>query len=255
MAVPLGGTIAAVMLPVLVSAGDVRLALLVSAAALLVCGAVFALVSEGSPPGHERPRIEVHRLVRAPGMLKLLLVATLYIIVLQAVLVFTVPSVREAGFSAFVAGATFFVLNVTAGVARVVFGRIADTGLGGRRSRTLAEAGIVAAAGAGVFTLALHADTILVVCAMVLFAFGALGWNALVYVSAGEKAPPELAAQAVAIAATLIFVVSSLCTPPMGALAAHVGWDAFWLVCAGLSATGAAVALTLPRGRALARSE
>ena len=105
----------------------------------------FAHVAEGSPPVHERPRIEVHRLVRAPGMIRLLVVAALYIVVLQAVLVFTVPSVRDSGFSSFVAGATFFVLNVTAGVARVVFGRIADRGGGARRVRTLVEAGAVAA--------------------------------------------------------------------------------------------------------------
>jgi MFS family permease len=184
-------------------------------------------------------------------MLKLLVVAAFYIVVLQAVLVFTVPAVRDAGFSAFVAGATFFVLNVTAGVARVVFGRIADVGGGARRVRTIVEAGVLAAAGAAVFALALHAGTALVVCAMIVFAFGALGWNGLVYVSAGEKAPPALAAQAVAIAATLIFVLSSVCTPPMGALAERVGWNAFWLVCAGLSAAGALVALTLPRGRAV----
>jgi MFS family permease len=251
MAVPLGGMIAAVILPLLAPGDSVRLALLVCSGAVLVFGAAFAMVAEGSPPTHERPRIEVHRLVRAPGMLKLLVVAAFYIVVLQAVLVFTVPAVRDAGFSAFVAGATFFVLNVTAGVARVVFGRIADVGGGARRVRTIVEAGVLAAAGAAVFALALHAGTALVVCAMIVFAFGALGWNGLVYVSAGEKAPPALAAQAVAIAATLIFVLSSVCTPPMGALAERVGWNAFWLVCAGLSAAGALVALTLPRGRAV----
>jgi MFS family permease len=250
MAVPLGGTIAAVILPLLVSADGVRLALLFCAGAVLLLGAIFAHVAEGSPPAHERPRIEVHRLVRAPGMIRLLVVAAFYIVVLQAVLVFTVPAVRDAGFSAFVAGATFFVLNVTAGVARVVLGRIADGGGGARRSRTIVEAGAVAAGGAAIFALALHAGTALVVCAMIVFAFGALGWNGLVYVSAGEKAPPALAAQAVAIAATLIFVLSSVCTPPMGALAERVGWNAFWLVCAGLSAAGAVVAFTLPRGRA-----
>lgn len=250
MAVPLGGTVAAVMLPLLVSVHGVRLALLFSAGAVLVLGAAFAYVAEGSPPAHERPRSEVHRLVRAPGMIRLLVVAAFYIVVLQAVIVFTVPAVRDAGFSALVAGATFFVLNVTAGVARIVWGRIADAGGGARRVRTLVEAGAVAAAGAAVFTLALHAGTVLVICAMIVFAFGALGWNGLVYVTAGEKAPPALAAQAVAIAATLIFVLSSVCTPPMGALAERVGWNAFWLVCAGLSTAGALVAFTLPRGRA-----
>jgi MFS family permease len=249
MAVPLGGTVAAALLPLLDSAGGTRLALLVSAGCVLVCGAAFVALSEGSPPAGERPRVEVHRIVRAPGMARLLVVAGLYIVVLQSVISFLVPAAREAGFSAFVAGASFFVLNVTAGIARIVWGRIADSGGGRRRIRTLAEAGLLAAAGAAVFAAALHGGVAALVPATVLIAFGALGWNALVYVVAGEKAAPQVAAQAVAIAATLIFVVSAVSTPPMGALAAHVGWDAFWLVCAGIAAVGAAVALTLPSGR------
>jgi MFS family permease len=255
MAVPLGGMVAALALPGLDALGGIQLALLVSAGVVLVFSVAFALVAEASPPAHERPRIEVHRLIRAPGMMRLLVVATLYIVVLQAVLVYTIPSARSAGFSALVAGAAFFVLNVTAAVARIVWGWIADFGGGRRRVRTLAEAGGVAALGAGVFTAALHGGAALVIVAMVILSFGALGWNALVYVAAGEKAPPALAAQAVAIAATIVFVVSAVSTPPMGALASHAGWDAFWLVCAALAAVGAIVALTLPRDDRLALAE
>jgi MFS family permease len=245
MAVPLGGTIAAVVLPGLEALGGVRLALLSCAGAMLVLGLAFALVADESPPAGERPRVAVHRLVRAPGMLRLLLVAAFYIVVLQSVLAYTVPSVRDSGYSSLVAGATFFVLNVTAGVARIAWGRVADRHDGGRRARTLVEAGAVGALGAVLFTVALHVGTAAVIAAMVVLAFGALGWNALVYVSAGEKAPPEVAAQAVAIAAALIFVVSAVCTPPMGALAAGVGWTAFWLVLSGLAAAGAFLALGL----------
>ena len=248
MAVPVGGLIASVLLPLLVRAGGVELALLVCAGLVLVFGAGFAFVAEARPPVDRRPSIEVHRLIRAPGMLRLLVVAAFYIVVLQSVLAFTVPSVRDSGFSALVAGSVFFVLNATAAVARIVWGRIADLEGGSRRVRSLVEAGLLGAAGGVVFTLALHAGPAALVVAMILFAFGALGWNALVYVSAGEKAPPELAAQAVGIAATLIFVVSAVSTPPMGALAAAVGWDWFWLTCAGLLGIGAAVALTLPPG-------
>jgi len=249
MAVPLGGLAASILLPLLEHAGGVRVALLVSAAGVLVFGLVFSRVAEGSPPAAARPRIEVHRLVVAPGMPRLLLVATFYVVVLQSVIAFVVPSVRDEGFSAFVAGATFFVLNLTAAIARLVWGRVADRDAGSRRVRTLIEVGVLAAAGALLFTLGLHGGAAALLVAMVVFAFGALGWNALIYVSAGEKAPPELAAQAVAIAATLIFVVSAVATPPMGALAEAVGWNAFWLVCAGLCATGAAIAVTLPRPR------
>jgi MFS family permease len=245
MAVPLGGIIAAGLLPALEALGGVRLALLAGAGAVAAfCGA-FALVADESLPLEQRPRLGLGRLWRLRGMQRLLVVAAFYIVVLQAVLVYTVPAVRDSGLSALVAGIAFFALNVTAGIARIVWGRIADAGGGSRRIRTLVDVGLVAAVGGVAFAIALHGGAVAVVAAAVLFAFGALGWNALVYVSAGEKAPPELAAQAVAIAATLVFVVSAVATPPLGALAESVGWDAFWLTCAALAACGALVASTL----------
>lgn len=104
----------------------------------------------------------------------------------------------------------------------------------------------MAAVGALLFTLALHVGTAAVVLAAILFGFGALGWNALVYVSAGERAAPELAARSVAVAATVVFLISAISTPLLGALAAHAGWDVFWLVTGLLAAAGAIVAATLP---------
>jgi MFS family permease len=178
-------------------------------------------------------------------MRRLLVVCGFYVVVLASVITYTVPAIRADGFSAFVAGATFLALNVTAGVARIVWGRLADAGGGSRRVRTLAETGLVSATGALLFLGALHGGAALLLPAAIVFAFGALGWNGLVYLSAGELAPPELAAQAVSVAATLVFVVGAALTPVMGALAASVGWDAFWLACAALAACGAVVAATL----------
>ena len=117
------------------------------------------------------------------------------------------------------------------------------------------EAGWVAAIGGMVFALALHAGPAEVIPAAILFAFGGLGWNALVYVRAGEMAPPLLAAQSVAVAATIVFVVSAAVTPPMGALADAAGWDVFWLVTAGVAACGALTAGTLRTTPPLVASE
>jgi MFS family permease len=245
MSVPLGGTVAAGGLPGLEALGGVRLALLTSAGVVLVFTAMFAIAAGVGPSPETRPGIEVYRLLRIPGMQRLLMVAFLYIVVLSAAITYTVPAVRAAGFSAFVAGATFLALNVTAGVARIAWGRIADRERGSRRVRTLAETGAVSAAGALLFLGALHTGVGLLLPAAIVFAFGALGWNAIVYLNAGEKAPPELAAQAISIAATLVFVVGAVLTPPLGALAAGVGWDAFWLACAVLAACGAGLATTL----------
>ena len=162
-------------------------------------------------------------------------------------LTYTVPSARAAGLSAFAASVTYLAVNLTAMVARVVWGGAADRGGGARRVRTLVETGVTAAVGALLFTLALHAGPVATVLAAVVFGFGALGWNAIVYVTAGERAPAGLATRSFAVAATVVFVVSALCTPPLGALAAYAGWDAFWITTAALAATGAAIAMRLPR--------
>jgi MFS family permease len=246
MAVPVGGVTAAVALPPLAHTGGARVALLFAAGMLGVLGTVFALTSDEAPlDSAARPRAELRRIVRLPGMWRLLVCAACFVVVLQAVLVYAVPASREAGLSRLAAAAVFFAIQVTAGVARVAWGRIADWEGGGRRARTLVEAGWVAAAGGVAFTLALHGGTAAVILAVILFAFGALGWNALVYVRAGEMAPPGLAGQAVSVAATVVFVVSAVATPPMGALAEAAGWDAFWPAAAALAACGALVAATL----------
>lgn len=251
MAVPLGGTIAAGAMPGLVRLGGVELAFAVAAGAVAVTGTVFALIPEEGAT--VRPRVEraYRSVLGAPGMPRLLLVAALYIVVLQAILSYTVPAARAAGLSAFWAGFTYFAVNVTAMVARLVWGRLADRQDGSRRVRTLVETGIVGAIGGLVFTLALHAGAALVVPAAILFGFGALGWNALVYVTAGERTPPELAGRSVATAATVVFLISAACTPPLGALADHAGWDAFWITTAVLCALGAFAATGL-RARTVA---
>ena len=247
MAVPLGGTVAALLLPGLESVGGVRLPLLAGAAAVGLTGIAFALVSGDERLRRDETERAFRRIVRAPGMGRLLLVASLYIVVLQSVLVYSVPAVRAAGFSSFAASATFFAINVTAMAARLVWGRVADRAEGTRRSRTLVEIGLVASVGGVLFALALHAGAVAVVAAAILFGFGALGWNAIVYVSAGERASPELAGRSVALAATVVFLLSAVSTPPLGALADHAGWDVFWLTGAALALVGAAVAASLSR--------
>ena len=246
MAVPVGGVTAAVALPPLAHAGGVRVSLLFSAGMLALLGTVFGLVAgEGRLAAGLRPKAELRRILLLPGMWRVLVCAACFIVVLQAILVFSVPAARDSGLSRFTAGAAFLALQITAGVARVVWGRIADLEGGGRRARTLVEAGWVAAVGGVAFALALHDGPAAVIPAAILFAFGGLGWNALVYVQAGELAPSQLAAQAVAVAATVVFVVSAVVTPPMGAIADAAGWDVFWLATAGVAACGALMAGTL----------
>ncbi len=247
MSVPLGGTIAALAMPGLEGSGGIELTLGVAAVAVAITGLLFAYVAADPPrPSAARAHQPLRSIWRTPGMQRLLAVAAFYIVVLQAVLAFIVPAARAAGLTAFAASGTFFAVNLSAMVSRIAWGSVADRAGGTRRARTLVEVGMVTAVGALLFTLALHAGAAVVIPAAVLFGFGALGWNALVYVSAGERAAPELAARSVAVAATVVFLLSAISTPLLGALASHAGWDVFWIVTAVLAAAGAFVAASLP---------
>ncbi len=246
MAVPLGGTIAAACVPALDSAGGVELVLFTGAGLLGATGAVLAfVVGDETAPATRSPRAFLS-ILAVPGMRRLLIVACFYIVVLQALLSYAVPSARAAGLTAFAASATYLAVNMTAMVARVVWGGAADRGNGSRRVRTLVEIGVVAAFGGVLFAFALHAGPVAAVLAAVVFGFGALGWNGVLYVTAGERAPPGLAGRSFAVAATVVFVASAVCVPPLGALAAHAGWNAFWMTTATLAAVGAAIAARLP---------
>ena len=247
MSVPLGGAVAALLLPGVESFGGVRLALLTGAVAVGIAGTAFAAVAGNDRFRREASRHPFRTIVKAPGMLRLLVVASFYIVVLQGAFVYSVPAVRAAGLSSFTASATFFAINVTAMAARLVWGRVADRGEGTRRARTLVEVGLVASTGGVLFALALHANAVAVVAAAVFFGFGAFGWNAIVYVSAGERTGPELAGRSVALALTVVFLLSGISTPLLGALADHAGWGAFWLTCAALALAGATVAGSLSR--------
>jgi MFS family permease len=249
-AVPLGGAVAAVLYPTLYALGGTGLTLGVSAAAVAGSGAWFAF---SLPP--EEPHVVARRgaalgsILRVPGVITLLAVAACYIVVLQALLAFLVPAVRESGHSELTAAVAYFGVNIAAMGARIAWGSIADRDGGSRRVRTLVEVGILASVGAVVFALALHAGPVAVVLAAVVFGLGALGWNALVYVSAGERVDASLAARSVAVAATVVFVLSGLVTPLLGALVDVVGWDALWLTTAVTAAVGAFLAHRLPRQR------
>ena len=180
-------------------------------------------------------------------MARLLLVGALYIVVLQAILSYMVPSARAAGLSAFWAGFTFFAVNVTAMVARLVWGKVADRQGGSRRVRTLVETGVV-----GV-------DRRARVRARAARRGGARpagGGPVRLRRARLERAPlrdrgrahlADLAGRSVAVAATVVFLISAVCTPLLGALADDAGWDVFWVTAAGLSALGALAAAGLRR--------
>ena len=109
--------------------------------------------------------------------------------------------------------------------------------------RTLAETGAVSALAAAAFPLALRAGLLPAAVVTSVLAFGAFGFNGVLYVTAGELVGPERAGRAVGIASTMVFGATSLASPLAGLVAEHAGYDAMWLAAAVSSACGAMVAL------------
>lgn len=244
--VPLGGTVAAVAFPVLYAVGGAELTFTVSAVAVGLTGAAFAAVVPNETR-HRASRVQrpFRTIFRAPGMGRLLAVAACYIVVLQALVAYVVPATRAAGHTELTAAIAYFGVTVAAMVARIVWGKVADRNDGARRVRALVEVGGLAGIGALFFALALHGGPVVVVAGAVLFGLGALGWNGLVYVSAGERVEEALAGRSVAVAATVVFLLSGIVTPALGALADLAGWNALWLVTALTALVGALLAAGL----------
>jgi MFS family permease len=246
MGVPVGGIGAAVAMPALEAAGGARLVFSVGAVVIVVIGTAFAAASDDIKVRHEAAARRLRTMWGSRGLGYLLIVTLSYVFVLQVVLVYTVPAMRAAGFSRLEAGVAYFVVNVTAIVSRLFWGRVADGGGGTRRRRTLVESGLVASIGAMLFGAALHAAFVLVVLALVVYSFAALGWNAVVYTIAGEWTRPALSGQAFAVAATVVFAASAVASPAIGGLVDWLGWDATWLITGAVGVAGAAAAWALP---------
>jgi MFS family permease len=246
MGVPVGGIGAAVAMPALDSAGGARLVFSVGAVVIVVIGTAFAAASDDIKVRHEAAARKFRAMWGGRGLGYLLIVTLSYVFVLQVVLVYTVPAMRAARFSPLETGVAYFVVNVTAIMSRLFWGRVADGGGGTRRRRTLVESGLVASIGALLFGASLHAPFVLVVLALIVYSFAALGWNAVVYTIAGEWTRPALSGQAFAVAATVVFVSSALVSPAIGGLIDWLGWGAIWLITGAVGVAGAAAAWALP---------
>jgi MFS family permease len=235
MAVALGGLLAALLLPLAVHLGGVGLALGGAGVLTAVTAVLFA---RDIPPGpivaadNHRRVIAPFAVMREPGMGSLMLVGVLYICALDAVLTFSVPALRDSGATRGEGSLLFAFVSISAMVARVGWGRLADVGGGRRRVATLRDVGFLAC-GAALLTWAVWPyGTAVQIGALILLSLGALGFNGVVYVIAGEISGAARAGQAVAIMSTVLFGGGALAAVPLGALADWQGYRSLWIAAA-----------------------
>ncbi len=152
-------------------------------------------------------------------MPRLLVVAVCYIVGLTAVLTFGVPALRDGGASRGDGSLLFAFVSLSAMAARIGWGRLADFGGGRRRVATLRDVGMFACGAALLTWLVWPHGTAARIVALVVLSLGALGFNGVLYVIAGEIAGAARAGQAVALMSTALFGGGALAAVPLGALA------------------------------------
>ena len=250
MSVAAGGLVASFLLPGLAAVGGIGLALAASGILTAVTAIAFGRASpsgalQAAVPG--KKVMDVRGVLRTPGMVRLLLIGFLQVCALTTILTFIVPASRASGVSTAGAAVVFTVVSLSAMTARIVFGRLADRHGGSRRRTTLRDVGLIATVGALVFWLASGQGLAVQLPAVAFFAFGALGFNGVLYAIAGELAGPRRAGQAVGLASTVLFGGAALGAVPLGMLADSAGYRALWPAAAVLAGLGTLLSLGLPR--------
>jgi sugar phosphate permease len=228
-AVPLGGALAAVTLPVL-AAGDVGTALVALAVACVAAAAACAAwvrtparepVRRGPGPLRDR------RIWRLAGGSALLITTQI------AVVAFVVVYLHdERGFSNPAAGAVLAVISVAGMGGRVAAGRWSDRLV--LRLGPLRRIAVATAAAWAIIPFLLHGPDALVVAAVVVGGTLASSWNGLSFTATAEFATGGRAATAIALQQTALFATAAVVPPLFGVLAQAAGWRvAFWALAAG----------------------
>ncbi len=253
MAVSLGGLVAAGLLPALAALGGVRLALVTSG---IIAGTFATLFGLASPPGalhagdRSRPRgLDIAGLMRIPGLWRVVAISAVHVSALTTLLNFSVPAIRDEGASVVVGAVLFGVVSVSAMIARLAWGRIADVAGGTRRRASLRDVGIVTVVGALLYFLVAPLGPAVQMPVAFIFAFGATGANGVLYLIAGELTGPARAGQAVGLTSMALFGVSGLVSPLLGFQADHWGFRSLWLDAAVFGLLSVILTLGLPADR------
>jgi sugar phosphate permease len=221
MAVPLGGAVAAVVLPAL---HGVEAALLALAAGCLA-GSVAAAVWLREPPPSDHTPVDAPAPLRDRRVWRLSLGSGLLVCAQVAMVAFVVLFLHDhRGLSAGAAAAGLALIQVGGGIARMVAGRRSD--VEERRILPLRRHALVMAA--LLFGTGALADAPMWLLAPVLLGAGVftMSWNGLSFTAAAEMAGRERAGTALGLQGTIMRVVSAGAGVGFGALVAATSWPA-----------------------------
>jgi sugar phosphate permease len=229
MALPLGGGLASLTLPVLAGAGGVDLALLVLAGVALTAAVANALLLRDPPPSAPPPGAAVglgERPTRDPRQWRLGAASGLLIWGQVSLLGFIVLYLHdERGVPVAVAAGVLAGVQILGAVARLVAGRLSDRE--GARVPLLRRIALVDAALLGCVAALSGsggwADPVLLPL-LVVAGVVAMCWNGLAFTTAAELAGRRRAGTAMGLQNTLVSVGGLLAPTAFGALVGATSW-------------------------------
>ncbi len=234
--VPLGGAIAALVLPVCLGLSGLRAALAVLAGALLAAaaaGAVWLRDPERPPaPGHaERPPLADPRIWRLCWASGLLYVA------LGSLIGFAVLFLHsDRGVSTQVAAAMLALVQVIGAVLRLVAGRWSDRV--GTRLGPLRRLGIALAVASAIVAVLVSAPLVVLVPAIVVAGSLSQSWNGLSFTAAAELAGYARSGAALGLQQASLSLSSVITPVGFAAIVAATSWSVGFGVAAAAALAG-----------------
>ena len=230
-AVPLGGGIAALVLPAVVHHASVRAAFFVLAGGCAVASLVGAIVLRTEPSPADD--VEAARPLRDPRIWRLCLGSTFYVTTQISLVGFLVLFLHDArGVSTTAAAAALAATQALGGVARIGAGRWSDR----RRERILPmlRLGLGLTFAAATAALLVGSTLWLLVPALVVAGTFSLSWNGLSFTAAAEIAGRERSGAAIGLQQSFL-AAASIVTPVAFAAIVHAGSWRLAFVLAALS--------------------
>jgi sugar phosphate permease len=243
-AVPIGGALAAATLPTLAAHGGSRAALW-AVAGLEAVTAVAVVVWVRAPPDRvstvgvvERTRV-VDMLRNGPFM-RVCAAGSLFVLPQVVITGFGVELLHGlAGYAPATAAALLGVTQVAGAGARVLVGWWSDRV--GSRLRPFRLIAYATAAAFAVFAPVLTAEGAVVGAVLVATGVVTVCWNGLVFVAAGEMAPPGRTGAYLGLQNTTMFGASTVASVLVGAVADAAGWPLTVLALVGPAVAAALV--------------
>jgi sugar phosphate permease len=242
-AVPLGGAIAALALPVFVTHGGVRAGLIALACASLASAVAAMAWLRPAGARHDETTTHQHpfrdrRLWRLSAGSGLLYVAQ------GAVIGFAVLFLHESrGLSTGRAAAVLAAIQIAGGALRIASGHWSDRRHS--RLRPLRQLGLALSTGMGATALLLDAPLWLLVPLLVVAGGLSISWNALSFTATAEMAGPQRAGAALGLQQTSLALFAAVTPIAFAALVSATSWRLGFAVCAAVSLAGTLILFPL----------